>query len=267
MSAAVTRSAERRGSGRLVRLAMSPGMARLGVIILALVIWEVGARWYNDAMVFAPPSRVVASLGELYTDPQVTHAVLLTFWELAIAFAISVVIGLAVGVTVGLHRFSQASVYPIILLVYATPQVTILPLIVLIFGFGPESKIAFGVTHGIFPMIVTIVAGVQNIPKIYTISAQSMGASRRQILRHVVFPYMVPSFFTGMRLGMTAVLLGVLLAELYVSIGGIGYFTEVFTENFEPQKLFALIGTLAVMAIFLNEVVRRAEIRASRWRV
>ena len=93
-----------------------------------------------------------------------------------------------------------------------------------------------------------------------------MGASRVQIFSRVVFPHMIPSFFAGMRLGMTGVLLGVLLAELYVSIAGIGYFTMLFTQNFDPTKLLGLIALLAAMAIVLNEIVRRAEVRWSRFR-
>jgi NitT/TauT family transport system permease protein len=93
-----------------------------------------------------------------------------------------------------------------------------------------------------------------------------MGASRWQIFRYVVFPHMVPSFFAGMRLGMTGVLLGVLLAELYVSTAGIGYFTSIFTQNLDSTKLLGLVSILAVMAIALNELVRRAEVHYSRWR-
>ena len=59
---------------------------------------------------------------------------------------------------------------------------------------------------------------------------------------------------------------GVLLAELYVSIAGIGYFTTLFTQNFEPAKLLGLIGTLAAMVIFLNAMVRRAETHFGKWR-
>ena len=84
-----------------------------------------------------------------------------------------------------------------------------------------------------------------------------MGASRWQVLRHIIFPHMIPSFFAGMRLGMTGVLLGVLLAELYVSTAGIGHFTTLFTQNFNPTKLLGLISVLAAMAIVLNEIVRR----------
>jgi NitT/TauT family transport system permease protein len=92
-----------------------------------------------------------------------------------------------------------------------------------------------------------------------------MGASRWQVLRHVVFPHMIPSFFAGVRLAMTGVLLGVLLAELYVSTTGIGYFAALFTQNFDPTRLFGLIAMLAAMAIALNEMVRHVEAHFGRW--
>jgi ABC-type nitrate/sulfonate/bicarbonate transport system permease component len=171
-----------------------------------------------------------------------------------------------VGLVVGLHGFSRRSFMPIILLLYGTPQVTVLPIFILYFGIGPASKIAFGVTHGMFPIIVTIAAGVQNIKPILLTGARAMGANDWQVLRYVVFPHMIPSFFTGMRLGMTGVLLGVLLAELYVSTAGIGYFTTLFTQNFDPTRLLGLIGMLAAMAIVLNEGVRRLEVKYARWR-
>jgi len=82
----------------------------------------------------------------------------------------------------------------------------------------------------------------------------------------VIFPHMIPTFFAGMRLGMTGVLLGVLLAELYVSTAGIGHYTEMFTQAFDPTKLLGLVSLLAAMAIALNEIVRRAEVHFGRWR-
>jgi ABC-type nitrate/sulfonate/bicarbonate transport system permease component len=256
------------GLGQFKRfLIRRPGLARFAVILALFLLWEAAARWWIDAMFLSPPSRVFASLGALFETKNVPAALRITFWELAIAFAISVVIGLVVGLSVGLSRFSQRSFMPIILLLYGIPQITILPIFILYFGIGPASKIAFGVTHGIFPIIVTIVAGVQNIKPILMTAARSMGASRWQIFRWVIFPHMIPSFFAGMRLGMSGVLLGVLLAELYVSTAGIGYFTQLFTQNFDPTKLLGLISVLAAMAIVLNEIVRRAEVHFGRWRM
>ena len=243
-----------------------PGVVRLGVVVLLLLGWEIAARFFMDPMFISPPSRVVASLGTVLYTEGVPNALRLTFFELAVAFAIAVVVGLALGLAIGLQPFARRSFMPIVLLVYGMPQITILPLFILAFGIGPASKIAFGVTHGVFPIVVTVVAGVQNLKPILLTSARSMGASRWQILRWVIFPHMIPSFFAGMRLGMSGVLLGVLLAELYVSTAGIGHFTTMFTETFQPNKLFGLIAMLAAMAIVLNEIVRRAENHFSRWR-
>lgn len=255
---------ERQSVGMFLR--RHPGVVRLLVVLFLLVVWEIAARWFLDPMFISPPSKVIFSLGALLETEGVAAAVQVTFFELGIAFALAVAIGMTVGLVVGLNGFANRSFMPIILLLYGLPQITILPIFVLYFGIGPATKIAFGVTHGMFPIMITVAAGVQNIKPILLVSARSMGASSWQILRYVIFPHMIPAFFTGMRLGMTGVLLGVLLAELYVSSAGIGYFTSVFTENFEPTKLFGLISLLAAMAIALNELVRRVEVRFTRWR-
>src|SRR5262249_17245597 len=230
-----------------------PWGARIARIVLLLSVWGSAPRGGGGPIFPCPPSRVFASLPAVFDTRGVPAALRITFWELAVAFALSVVIGLTIGLAVGLKPFARQSFMPIILLLYGTPQVTILPLFILYFGIGPASKIAFGVSHGFFPIVMTIVAGVQNIKPILLTSARAMGASRWQTLRYVVFPHMIPSFFAGMRLAMTGVLLGVLLAELYVSTAGIGYFTTLFTQNFDPTRLLGLISVLAAMAIVLNE--------------
>ncbi len=249
--------------GRRPRL--SPGYARLLVIAGLFVFWEVGARLYGDPLFMCPPSQAFLALGQIFGDPKVVHAIGITVYEMITAFVLSVAIGLTIGLAVGLQGFTKAAILPIILLLYAIPQATILPLFVLSFGIGPEAKIAFGVSHGIFPVIVTTVAGVQNLRPTLLTAARSMGASKLQVFTTIVFPHMIPSFFTGMRLGMTAVLLGVLLAELYVSTAGIGFYTRLFAESFSPPELFALIAVLAAIAVTLNELCRMAERHFSRW--
>jgi ABC-type nitrate/sulfonate/bicarbonate transport system permease component len=240
-------------------------VARLGIVGAILVAWETGARMFGDPLFISPPSRVLVAILHLVREKDVVAAVTLTCWELIAAFALSLILGLIVGLIVGMHRFTRGSIYPIILLLYAMPLATVLPLFVIVFGIGAASKIAFGVSHGVFPIILAVAAGVQNIKPILLTSAKSMGASRRQILFSVVFPHMLPSLFTGMRLGMSAVLLGVLLAELYVSQSGVGYLTSMFTQTFQPQNLFALVAILAAIAVALNELCRSSERRLNRW--
>jgi ABC-type nitrate/sulfonate/bicarbonate transport system permease component len=175
-----------------------------------------------------------------------------------------VVLGTAIGLAVGSTALSRQGFYPLILVLYAIPQVSLIPLFVLMFGLGSASKIAFGFSHGIFPVMVAVIGGMSNVPALYVRGARSMGASRLDIIRHVVFPNMVPSFFVGLRLAMTMTMLGVILAELYVSTAGVGYFTRVFAENYNPAPLFALVGSLAAIALAFNACVRVAERRLSR---
>lgn len=245
---------------------MSASAARLLVIAALLALWELAARLFGDPLFVCPPSAVLAALPPLFADPKIVAAVGITVVEMVAAFTLAVLAGLSIGMLLGLGEFLKGALLPIVLLLYAIPQTTVLPLFVLAFGIGPEAKIAFGVSQGIFPVIVSTVAGAANLPLPLVAAARSMGASRLQILRTIVFPHMVPCFFTGMRLGMTAVLLGVLIAELYVSTAGLGYYTSHFAQSFAPPKLFALIAVLAAIAVTLNELCRIAERRFNRWR-
>ena len=244
-------------------------VATTRVLILGglLLVWEIWLRLTGDTIVIAPPSSIVNALfTQVLSDPEIRGAILLALLEVVAAYALAIIGGLAIGLAVGSTNFSRRSLYPIILLLYAIPQAVLLPLFTLGFGIGPAAKIAFGFSHGVFPVIVNVVAGMRNVNPHYLRAAQSMGASRADILRNVIFPHMVGSFFTGLRLAMTMTLLGVILAELYVSTSGVGYFTKLFAETFDPSPLFALIGTLALMAIGLNEIVRVIERRFTRWK-
>src|SRR5215472_11561693 len=159
-------------------LTRRPWSARLLVIAALLALWEIAARWFVDPLFLSPPSQVIASLDEVFSTRGVPAALQLTLFELTVAFVLAVAIGLVLGLAIGLQPLVRRSFFPIVLLLYGMPQVTILPLFILFFGIGAASKIAFGVTHGVFPVIVTVVAGVQNLKPILLTSARSMGASR-----------------------------------------------------------------------------------------
>lgn len=249
---------------------MSPNMIRLVRLLLILgilLLWEFYAQVFATSSLSAAPSQV---LGELWPkvlgEPRVRAAIAVTLIELIVAFVMSVVFGMLIGVLVGMTDIGRRSFYPIVLLLYGIPQAILLPLFVLVFGLGPASKIAFGFSHGIFPVIVNTIAGMRNVNPLLLRGAAAMGATPFEQLRYVMFPHMVTAVFTGLRLAMTLTLLGVLLAELFVSQGGIGFFTLMYAETFNPAALIALILTLAFLAIILNELVRMVEARFSRWK-
>jgi len=243
------------------------GWTRRLLVFGALVMWELLARLAGNSELIAPPSSIVRALfSDILSDSAIRGAIALTLFEVVCAYALAVVVGLAMGLAIGSTNLSRRSLFPIILLLYAIPQVILLPLFTLGFGIGPAAKIAFGFSHGIFPVIVNTIAGMRNVSPLLVGGAAAMGATRAQQIRYVIFPHMVGTVFAGLRLAMTLTLLGVVLAEIFVSQGGIGFYTLAYSETFNPAALMALVLTLALMAIALNELVRLVEGRFSRWK-
>src|SRR5262249_36486965 len=148
-------------------------------------------------------------------EPAVRFAVGVTLLELIVAFALSVVVGMLIGILIGLNDVGRRSIYPVVLLLYGIPQAILLPLVVLVFGIGPAAKIFFGFSHGIFPVIVNTIAGMRNVNPLLVSGAAAMGATRAEQVRYVIFPHMVTTVFAGLRLAMTLTLLGVVLAEIF----------------------------------------------------
>lgn len=264
MVMAVTKGDDRESRGRY---AARVRLARGAILVVVVVALEIYARLFADPAFLQPPSQIVRALFvTVLPDARIVAALGMAVFEIACAYALAVVFGAIIGLLIGSTRLSQRALFPLILLLYAIPQVSLIPLFVLMFGLGAASKIAFGFSHGIFPVIVAVVAGMKNVPTLHMRGARSMGVSKLGIIWHVIFPNIAPSFFVGLRLAMTMTLLGVVLAELYVSTGGVGYFTRLFAENYNPAPLFALIGTLAAIALAFNGCVRVAERRLSPMR-
>lgn len=235
---------------------------RMALIAAILIFLEVYGRLFADPTLFVPPTRIVQSFfTDILGDARIIRALWLCIVQIAVAYALSIVVGVTIGLLVGATSFSRSTFFPVVLVLYVIPQVSFLPLVILMFGLGPAAKIAFGFSHAVFPIIINVVSGMRTVRELHLNAAKSMGAGRMDTIRHVVLPHMVPSLFTGLRLGMTLNLLGVILAELYVSNSGVGFFTRLFAEDFNPGPLFALIGSLAVIAIAFNELVRIAERR------
>lgn len=235
---------------------------RLLLIIALIAALEVYGRYFADPTLFVPPSKIVQSFfKDIMGDARIVRALWLCIVQIAVAYVLAILFGVTTGLLVGSTHFSRRTFFPVVLVLYVIPQVSFLPLVILMFGLGPAAKIAFGFSHAIFPIIINVVSGMRTVRELHLNAAKSMGASRLDTIRHIVLPHMVPSLFTGLRLGMTLNLLGVILAELYVSNSGVGFFTRLFAEDFNPGPLFALIGSLAVIAIVFNELVRIAERR------
>jgi NitT/TauT family transport system permease protein len=208
------------------------------VLMVALVaIWQGLYLWVGDVALASP-------LATLRYTAQ-------------LAFALSVVIGLLVGFWLGFDRLSGDALEPMIVAVYAIPKLTLYPILLLAFGLGVSAKVAFGVLHGVIPIILFTLTAVHNTKPILIKTGHVLKLSRSQMVRWILFPAAIPEIFTGLRVGFALTLIGCLLAEMFASQRGLGYLlmTGIGLHNVEQimsVTLIIIVFAAAVSSLLLH---------------
>ena len=260
----IRQAADRTSAGRWH---VSPGVARAGAILAVLASLELLSRGgVIDPLFFSPPTAIAVKMVQLFSDRQIVHAYALAAYQAGMAFALAGTFGIPASVIIGLNGRVYRRANPIMLMLFGIPQVTLVSLFILYFGAGNAAKIAFGFTHAIIPIMLSAIGGVRSIDRRLVDAADSMGATSSQILLKVVIPWIWPTMITGLRLGISQALLGVLLAELWVSHNDIGYYVTLYTSSFKPAETYAIVTTIAGAAIAASELMRAAERHFGRWR-
>ena len=125
---------------------------RLALIGVFLGLLEIYGRLYADPAFMSPPSKIFdAFLTRIVPEPKINEALFLCVLQIAAAYALSILCGVITGFLIGATSFTRSAFMPIVLLLFAIPQVSLLPLVILLFGVGPAAKIAFGFSHGVLP--------------------------------------------------------------------------------------------------------------------
>lgn len=237
-----------------------------GLVILALLaIWEVAVRLGGvDSLFLSPPTDIAVKAVALFGVSDIRHAFAIALWELVGGFGIAAPIGVGFGLLVGLSPLAYRIFYPLVSIFYGLPKVTVLPVFILVFGIGVAPKVAFGAFQGVFPILITVIAGARMINPHWVKAARSMGARPGQLFAHVLLPAAMPAVVTGMRLGLTQTLLGVLLGELFISQAGVGRYIIRYTSSFKTAETFAMVLILAAMAVIIGGFFRHWEARVAR---
>lgn len=197
---------------------------RNGLTLIAglLLLWQMLYLWTGD-VALASPMQTLRYTVKLFAEDSFGAQVYETLRAFAIAYALSVLIGLAVGFWLGFDRLSGDALEPMIVSVYAVPKLTLYPILLLAFGLTLSAKVAFGVIHGVIPIILFTLSAVHNTKPILIKTGRAMKLTRWQMVRWILFPAAVPEIFTGLRVGFALTLIGSLLAEMFASQRGLGY--------------------------------------------
>ena len=240
---------------------------RFALLAAVLAAWEALPRaGVVDPRLLPPLGNVLAMLIDLLGRANVQGAIGVSAAEFAVAFAIAVPLGAAIGILIAESEFLGEVFRPMLFYVFSVPKSIFLPMFILAFGIGFQQKVAYAAFSTVFIVIMTATAAVESVRADHLLVARSCGATRAQVIRRVYLPSMLPVLLEALRLSMIFNFTGVLIAEMYASRTGIGQLIESWGENFQMTQLFAGVVLLATAAIVLNETIRWLETRCSAWR-
>lgn len=249
-----------RTSPRLQR-AMDAALLVAGI----LVLWQIVHILAGDVAITAPLPTFGYAWELIGLDWFAPHLAA-TAKAFAASFAISAALGIVLGLWLGFHRLSGEVAEPILAALYSIPKITLYPLILLIFGLGLSAKVAFGVIHGVIPVIIFTLNAVRNINPIYVRTARVLRLSTWQLAATVLVPAVLPEIMTGLRVGFALTLLGVVIGEMFASQHGLGFIIINGINVHDVKTMTAVILLLVLFSagsnILLLALERRLHVRA-----
>ena len=224
---------------------------RIPLIVAPLfwaLLWEVVGR--SGLVFLLPPfSAVLAATGELVTSRKFLEAALLTLYIFAAGMAISILVGVPLGLLMGRVRAADQLLGMWVNLFVSAPLTALVPVIMLLFGFGHTTMIVTVVLFAVWIIALDTYAGVRQISPSLVEMARSFGASRAQLYGKILIWAALPEILAGIRLGVIRGVKGMIIGQLLISIVGLGELFELYSRNFLMEQFWAL--TILVFAFAL----------------
>jgi len=240
---------------------------RVALLLVALTAWEVWARG-QDPLLYIPPSKVGPALVRvvrLEAYPSLPGHLGLTVVEVLVAYGLAVGLGLGLGFLLGLPRHVGEIYEPILAGLYAIPSVVWYPSLMLCFGLGPASKIAFGFLLGFFPVVLAVLTGIRAVDRHLLTVARACGAGPWSLFLKVVLPSMTATLLAGLRAGLALTVVGVLVGEVLGARAGLGYLMNHAYGFLRTADYAALAIVALALAMALDAGAALLEARARRW--
>ena len=238
---------------------------RAASILLTLLVWEYVGRNVNPIL-FTYPVAIAGAFYEVVATGELFGFLWQSLQVLGYGFSLALLAGIFLGVVVGRFTAAEHAIDLQVSALYSTPTVALVPLIVLWLGFKVPAKTFVVFLFCVFPILINTQQGVRAVDRGLLEVARSFCSTERQLWRDLVIPSALPYIVAGIRLAIGRGLVGMVIAEFYTSITGLGYMIVRYANNFETAKLFVPIVVLALLGILLTEAVKQIEVRIAPWR-
>jgi ABC-type nitrate/sulfonate/bicarbonate transport system permease component len=237
---------------------------RLVSLTVVLGLWQVfGAR--VDPVLFTTPWAIAKAAVVMIGSGELWNYLWPSLVVLALGLTAAAIIGITMGLLLARFWVLDVALGVYITFLYSTPTVALVPLIVLWAGFETMAKVIILFLFAFFPMVINTYQGVKNVdPRLIEVG-RAFRCSERQLWLNIVLPGALPFIVTGLRLAVGRGLIGMVLADLYTAISGIGYLIVRTASTYQVDKMFVPIVTLGVLGVTLTALLRLLEIKVAPW--
>jgi ABC-type nitrate/sulfonate/bicarbonate transport system permease component len=246
------------------RTALKIGL-EIAVPVLILLAWQVWTAEANDPK-FPRLSSILVEFKDMWLFSQFHEHIVPSLERIAAGYGIAVVAGIALGIPLGLSRWSRLWAMPHIEWWRAMPPPALLPItIILLHSIGDRQKIAFIAFFCLFPVLLNTIDGVRGIEPTLMETARSYGVSQWEAVRRIVLPAALPQIMAGMRTSLSLAVITMVLAEYFSSTNGVGYVLLISKNTFQLTPMWATILLIGLLGYTLNLLFLLAERRVLAW--
>lgn len=227
-----------------------------------------GWEWYgrrSNPLLFTYPTAIAQASLQLAEKGVLWKALGQSLSVLGWGLLLSIVVGVALGLAIGRSRVAEALLEIPIDALYATPMVALVPVIVLWVGFGPVAKVVVVFLFSVFAIVINTARGVKEVDPDLIEVARSYLAREVGLWKDVVLPSALPYVVTGVRLAVGRALVGVVIAEFYTAISGLGYLIVTYANTFQTARVFVPVVILMALGVMLTWLLQLLEARLAPW--
>lgn len=242
---------------------------QLGVNLISIaslgVVWEVAGR-IMDTTLIPPLSQIGTAWLRLWMNGKLIENLVLSLSTLAAGFFLAVTLGIVIGVLMGRFRAVEHFLDLYINALMSAPMTAFVPLLIMWFGLGVESRIAVVFLFAFFVIVINTMTGVKQVDGIFVEMARSFGAKEVEVFFKVVLPSAMPAIMAGVSIGMGRAVKGMVTAEMLLTLTGIGGMIMQYGSAFATDALFAVILTILVVAMVAMKLVKMVDRRLTGWK-
>ncbi len=241
-----------------------PALFRYGFVVVILIVWEAVAPFISPIF-FTSPSKIALAFYTTTVSGELPYFLWQSLQVLFYGLVISIVVGIVLGIAMARLRWLDWALDLPINALYATPLVAVVPLLVLWFGIYMKAKIIVVFLFAVFPLLINTYQGVRECDKGMLEVAQSFRSTEWQTWRDVLLPFALPYIIAGVRLAIGRGLIGMIIAEFYTTISGLGFMVTKYANVFEMDKTFVPVIVLMTLGVSLTSLLKCVGRRIAPW--